>query len=39
MSPEEVAFLGLVIVALTAFAVVLAGVTWMERSWARKHGK
>ena len=25
--------------SLVAFAVVLAGVTWSERSWAKKNGK
>ena len=39
MSFGEELFLGLVILSLTAFAVVLAGVTWIERSWAKKNGK
>jgi hypothetical protein len=39
MSPEETLFLAVVIVTLTAFAGVLAGVSWMERSWARKNGR
>lgn len=39
MSPEETVFLAIVIVTLTAFAGVLAAVSWMERDWARKNGK
>ncbi len=39
MSPQETLFLATVIVTLTAFAGVLAGVSWMERDWARKNGK
>jgi hypothetical protein len=39
MSTGEELFLGLAILSLVAFAVVLAGVTWSERSWAKKNGK
>ncbi len=39
MSPEETGFLVLVMVTVTVFAGVLAGVSWVERSWARKNGK
>lgn len=39
MPPQETLFLAIVIVTLTAFAGVLAGVSWMERNWARKNGK
>lgn len=39
MTPQETLFLAIVIVTLTAFAGVLAGVSWMERNWARKNGK
>jgi hypothetical protein len=39
MSFGEELFLGLVILSLTAFALVLASVTWIERSWAKKNGK
>ena len=39
MTTQEITFLALVIVTFTAFAVVLAGVSWLERDWARKNGK
>lgn len=39
MTPQETLFLVIVIVTLTAFAGVLAGVSWIERDWARKNGK
>jgi hypothetical protein len=39
MTPQETLFLVIVIVTLTGFAGVLAGVSWMERDWARKNGK
>jgi hypothetical protein len=39
MTPEEVFFLVVVAATLTAFAGVLAGVSWVERDWARKNGK
>jgi hypothetical protein len=39
MTSQETLFLVIVIVTLTAFAGVLAGVSWMERDWARKNGK
>jgi hypothetical protein len=39
MTSQETLFLAIVIVTLTAFAGVLAGVSWMERDWARKNGK
>jgi len=39
MTPEETLFLTIVFVTLTAFAGVLAGVSWWERDWARKNGK
>lgn len=32
-------FVGMVILSLTTFAGVLAGVTWMEQSWAKKNGR
>ncbi len=39
MTTQEMLFLAVVIVTLTTFAVVLAGVCWLERDWARKNGK
>ncbi len=39
MTTQEMLFLAVVVVTLTTFAVVLAGVSWLERDWARKNGK
>ncbi len=39
MSPGETFFLVLVVATTVVFAATLAGVSWMERSWARKNGK
>lgn len=39
MTPYETLFLSIVLVTVIAFAGVLAGVSWMERDWARKNGK
>lgn len=39
MTTQEMLFLALVIVTFTTFAVVLAGVSWLERDWARKNGR
>ncbi len=36
---SQTLFLVAVIVTLTAFTGALAGVSWMERDWARKNGK
>ncbi len=32
-------FVGMLILALTAFGAVLAVVSWWERNWAGKYGK
>ncbi len=39
MTTQEMLFLAVVVITLTTFAVVLAGVSWLERDWARKNGK
>ena len=39
MSMGEILFVGLVILSFTVFGGVLAGVSWMERTWAKKNGK
>jgi len=39
MTPQETVFLVIVVVTVAAFAGVLAGVSWMERDWARKKGR
>lgn len=39
MSLGEILFVGLVILSLSVFGGVLAGVSWVERTWAKKNGK
>lgn len=39
MTPEETIGPGLAVTALTTFAPVLPGVSWAQRSRARKNGK